>query len=132
MLLLLGQFLVLRLHPVDLLLGGGLAGQRLPGQVLPALPERGLGLVPQMGDGLPQLRFLQLEPLPLGGDLDQRLADLGDVVEHLLVGVVERLVRVLGGVKRVICLGREDVAGSGEKTHDGLLLALGTYRPAMG
>jgi len=52
-LFLLGQFLVLRFHPVDLLLCGGLAGQRLPGQVFPALPERGLGLVPQVGDGLP-------------------------------------------------------------------------------
>ena len=125
LLFLLGQFLVLRLHPVDLLLGGGLAGQRLPGQVFPALSERGLGLVPQVRDRLPQLRFLKLESLAFGGDLDQCLADPGDVVEHLLVGVVQRLVRVLNGVKRLVSLGREDVVGSGEKTHDGLLLAMG-------
>ena len=43
-----GQFLVLRFHLAGLLLGCCLAGQRFPGQVFPALPEGGLGLVPQV------------------------------------------------------------------------------------
>ena len=75
LLLLLAELLVLRLHRVDLLLGGGLAGQRLPGQVFPALPERGLGLVRQVGDRVLQLLFLQLDPLARSGDVDQPLAD---------------------------------------------------------
>jgi hypothetical protein len=48
LLLLLGQLLVLRFHRIDLGLGGGLAGERLPGQVFPALRQRRLGLVLQV------------------------------------------------------------------------------------
>src|SRR6201999_1687618 len=55
--------------------------------------------------------------------VDKCLADPRDVVEHLLVGVVEHLVRVLGGVKRLVGLGCDDVVGSLEETHEGLLLA---------
>ena len=63
LLLLLGQLLELRLHLVDLLLGGRLAGQRLLGQVLPVGGERLLRLVLEVVDGVLELFFLQLEPL---------------------------------------------------------------------
>jgi hypothetical protein len=80
LLLLLGQFLVLRLERVDLLLGGRLAGQRLPGEVLASPPERRLGLVVEVGRGVPQLLLLQLDPLAGGGDVNQAPADPGYLV----------------------------------------------------
>ncbi len=45
LLLFLGELLALRFQAVDLPLGRALPRQRLAGQVLPALPEGGLGLV---------------------------------------------------------------------------------------
>ncbi len=60
-LLLLGELLVLRLQPVDLLLGGGLAGQGLPRQVLLALGQRRLGLVIQVVHRVLELLLLQFE-----------------------------------------------------------------------
>jgi len=45
LLLLLGELLVLRFQAVDLGLRRGPAGQRLPGQILPADRQRLLGLV---------------------------------------------------------------------------------------
>ena len=61
--LLLGELLVLRLHRVDLGLSGGLAVQRLPGQVFLALSQRRLRLVLQVVDGVLKLLLLQLDPL---------------------------------------------------------------------
>ena len=54
---------MLGFHGVDLLLGGGLAGEGLPGQILPALGQRGLGLVLEMIHRVPELLLLQLDLL---------------------------------------------------------------------
>ena len=48
---------------VDLLLGGGLAGQGLPGQVLLALGQRRLGLVLQVVHRVLELLLLQFQLL---------------------------------------------------------------------
>ena len=67
--------------------------------------------------------LLQLDPLPRSGDVNQRLAESGDLVNHLLVGVVEHLVRVLGRVERLVSLGRDDVVGSLEQAHEPVFLS---------
>jgi len=118
----LGQLLVLRFHPVDLGLGGGLTGERFPGQVLPALGQRRLGLILEVVHRMLELLFLQFDPLPRSGDRDQRLPDLGDLVEHLLVGQIEHFVGLLGGVERFVRLGGEYVVSPLEERHVDLLL----------
>ncbi len=70
-----------------------------------------------MVDGVLELLLLKLELLLGCGDVHQRAADLGDVVQHLLVGVVEHLVRVLGRVERLVGLGGDDVVGPLEEAH---------------
>ena len=52
-----------------------------------------------------ELLLLELEALARGGDVDQGAADLGDLLEHLLVGEIEHLVGLLGGVERLVRLG---------------------------
>jgi hypothetical protein len=108
---------VLRAHLGDLLLRRGPPGQCLAGQVLPALRQRRLGLVLQVIDRVLQLLLLQLEPLLRGGDIDERAPDLGDVVQHLLVGVVEHLIRVLGRVECLVRFCGDDVVCPLEETH---------------
>ena len=58
-----------------------------------------------------ELLFLQLDLLTGRRDGHQALPDLGDLVEHLLVGQVEHLVGLLGRVERLVGLGVEDVVG---------------------
>ena len=72
LLLLLVELLALRLHLVDLLLGRGLARQRLLGQVLPVGGQGLLGLILQVVDGVLELLLLQLQPLLRRGEIDQR------------------------------------------------------------
>ena len=117
LLLLLGQLLVLGLHVGDLALGRGPARQRLPGQVLLALGQRRLGLVLEVIGGVLELLLLELEPLAGGGDVHQPAADPGDLIKHLLVGQVEHLVGLLGGIKGLVGLGRDDVVGPLEERH---------------
>src|SRR5260370_12802330 len=74
-----------------------------------------------MVDGVLKLLFLQLKLLFGGCDVHERAPNLGDVVEHLLVGVVEHLVGVLGRVERFVCLGCHDVVCPLEETHVGAL-----------
>ncbi len=100
---------MLRLHLVDLLLGRRLAGQRLLGQVLAVGLQRLLGLVLEVVDGVLELLLLELEPLLGRGEVDQGPADLGDLLEHLLVGEVEHLVGLLGRIERLVRLGLHDV-----------------------
>src|SRR5215469_9293289 len=69
-----------------------------------------------------ELLFLQLDLLAGRRDGDQGLPDPGDLVEHLLVGEVEHLVGLLGGVQRLVGLGREYVVGPLEERHGRLLL----------
>ena len=115
--LLLVELLALRLHLVDLLLGGRLARQRLLGQVLPAGAQGLLGLVLQVVDGVLELLLLQLQALLGGGEVDQGPAHLGDLLEHLLVGEVEHLVGLLGRVECLVRLGLHNVVRPLEDAH---------------
>ena len=115
--LLLVELLALRLHLVDLLLGGRLAGERLLGQVLPVGRQGLLGLVLQVVDGVLELLLLELQALLRGGEVDQGAAHLGDLLEHLLVGEVEHLVGLLGRVERLVRLGLHDVVCPLEDAH---------------
>ena len=118
------ELLALRLHAVDLGLRGSLAGQRLPGQVLLALRERRLGLVLEVVHRVLELLLLQFDLLAGRGDRHQPTLDLVDLVEHLLVGQVEHLVRLLGGVERLVGLGLEYVVRPLEEAHADVLLVI--------
>ena len=120
LLFLLVQLLALWLHLVDLLLGRRLAGERLLGQVLPVCGQGLLGLVLQVVDRVLELLLLQLEPLLGRCEVDESPAHLRDLLEHLLVGEVEHLVRLLGSVERLVRLGLHDVVRPLEDTHSSL------------
>ena len=79
--------------------------------------ERLLGLVLQVVDGVLELLLLELEALLRRREVDQGAADLGDLLEHLLVGEVEHLVGLLGGVERLVRLGLHDVVCPLEDAH---------------
>ena len=64
-----------------------------------------------------QLVGLQLDPLAGRGDVGDGAADLGQVLELLVVGEVERLPRVLEPVQRLVPLGLEDRAQTLPKAH---------------
>ena len=64
-----------------------------------------------------ELLLLQLQPLLGGGDVDQGPAHLGDLLEHLLVGEIEHLVRLLGRVERLVRLGLRDVVCTLKDAH---------------
>src|SRR6516165_6553680 len=68
LLLLFGKLLALRFHAVDLGLGGGLAGQGLARQILPALRQRRLGLLLEVLYRVLELLFLQFYLLAGPGD----------------------------------------------------------------
>ena len=110
---------MLRFHAVDLLLGRRLALQGLPCQILPAEPQRRLGLLLQVISRMLQLLFLQLDPLARGGDGNEGLAHLGELIEHLLIGQIQHLVGLLRSVERLVGLGCEYVVRSLEKGHLG-------------
>jgi hypothetical protein len=99
----------------------GLAGQRLAGQVLPALRQRGLGLVLQVIHRMLELGFLQLDLLAGSRDVDESPADPGDLLEHLVIRQVEHLVRLLGGIECLVRLGGNYVVGPLKEAHPGLL-----------
>ena len=71
-----------------------------------------------------ELLFLQLDLLARRGDVHQPPADLGDLIEHLLVGKIEHLVGLLGGVERLVGFGLHYFVGPLEKAHSGLLLVM--------
>ena len=119
LLLFLIELLVLRFHAVDLRLGRGLALQRLAREVLLAERQRCLGLILQVISRMLELLLLQLDLLARRGDGNEGLADLGEVVEHLLIRQIEHLVGLLRGVERLVGLGRDDVVRSLEQGHLG-------------
>ena len=71
-----------------------------------------------------KLLLLQLELFAGRGDRHQPPLDLGDLVEHLLVGQVEHLVRPLRGVERLVGLGLEYVVRPLEEAHFDVLLII--------
>jgi hypothetical protein len=83
------------------LAGDGLAPREgLAGEGLVVLGQRGLGLVGQLVALVLQLLGLDLDALARGGDVGDGALHLGEVVELLLVGEVERLAGVLHLVQR--------------------------------
>ena len=70
--------------------------------------------------GVLELLLLELEALLRRGEVDQRAAHLGDLLEHLLVGEVEHLVGLLGRVERLVRLGLHDVVCPLEDAHGSL------------
>jgi len=115
LLLLLADLVVLGLQVGQLLAEGGPAGERLPGEVLVALGERGLGLVLQLVGLLLELAGLELDPLAGGRDVGDAPADLLEAVELLLVRQVERLTRILVFVENLVRLGLKDVGYKGNR-----------------
>ena len=109
LLLLIADLVVLGLELGELLAQRGPTCQRLAGQVLVALPERGLGLALQLVGLLLQPLGLQLDPLARRGHVRHAAAHLLQLLELLLVGEVQRVARVLHLVQRLVGLGSEDV-----------------------
>ncbi len=109
LLLLLADLVVLRLELGQLLAERGPARQRLAGEVLVALLQRGLGLALQLVGLLLQPLGLQLDPLAGRGDVGHPPPDLLQLLELLLVGEVQRVARVLHLVQGLVRLGPEDV-----------------------
>jgi hypothetical protein len=70
-----------------------------------------------------QLLLLQLDLLARRSNVHQSPPDLGDLIEHLLIGQIKHLVRLLGGIERLVGLGLHYRVGPLEKAHAGLLLA---------
>ena len=110
LLFLLADLVVLGLQLGQLLAQRGPTRQRLPGQVLVALAERGLGLALQLVGLLLQPLGLQLDPLTGRGDVGDAPAHLLQLLELLLVGKVKRVARVLHLVQGLVGLRPEDVA----------------------
>jgi hypothetical protein len=78
------------------------------------------GLQPQ---GQDHEQALQLDLLARRSNVHQSPPDLGDLIEHLLIGQIKHLVRLLGGIERLVGLGLHYRVGPLEKAHAGLLLA---------
>ena len=104
----LDQLLLLRLEllallhdPLQLGLGRGLARQRLAREILAAGLERLARLAVELVDLLLHGRVLHLEPLLRRRHVGDPALDVLELAQLLLVGVVERLVRVLGAVERL-------------------------------
>ena len=112
LLLLVLQLLHLRVEILELLLDPGLPLERLPGEVLAAGGECLARLRVERDDVLLQLLRLELEPLLGRDDVGDAALDVLQRLELLLVGVVERLVRVLGAVQQRAELRPDDLAGS--------------------
>src|SRR6478735_8627730 len=113
----------LHLEVVDLARQPGLAGERLPGEVLAVGGDRLLRLVLELGRLLLELGDLELDPLAAGGDVDHASAYLAEQLDLALVAVVERLARVLGAVQHLVGLGLEDQGEALPHAHQGLSLS---------
>ena len=94
-------------------------GQRLAGQILVALLQRGLGLALQLVGLLLQPLGLQLDPLARRGHVGHAPPHLLQLLELLLVGEVQRVARVLHFVQGLVGLGPEDVAYPTERACHG-------------
>jgi len=88
---------------------------------LVALGESGLGLVGQLVALGLQLLGLDLDALARGGDVGDGALDLGQVLELLFVGEIERLARVFHLVERGVGLRLKNCRDSLTYTHGGLL-----------
>ena len=98
---LLGLELLALLHdPVELALDRRLAGERLAREILAVRLQRILRLAVELVDLLLHRVVLKLEPLLGGRHVGDPALDVLELAQLLLVGVVERLGRVLGAVEQ--------------------------------
>ena len=85
---------------------------RPPASAALAWPSSLVALLLELGD-------LQLEALAAGGDVGHAATHLLEQLELLLVGVVQRLARVLGLVQGLVRLGLEDQGEALPEAHRG-------------
>ena len=109
----------------DLLVDRGATGQRLTGQVVAAGGDRLLSLRLELVGGALQLLHLQLQALAARRHVGDAAAHLRQQLELLLVGVVQRLARVLVLVEDLVRLRLEDQGESAAHAH-----TVRTSRPA--
>jgi hypothetical protein len=93
------------------------AGEGLPGQILPTGLHGLFGLGVELVGLCLQLLPLHLQPLAGGGDVEQAPLHLLKHLELLLVGVVQRLARILHLVDGLGGLGLEDHREPLPQTH---------------
>jgi hypothetical protein len=82
-----------------------LALQRRASEVVPAGRHRFARLAVELVSLLVQRRLLQLQPFLGGDDVGDSLLDVLELLDLALVGVVERLTRILGPVEQLRDLG---------------------------
>ena len=129
LLLLLDQRLLLLLELGDLLverlqlaLGELLALERGAREVLLAGRERLAGLRVELDDLLLELGLLELQALLRRHDIGDALLDVLQQLHLALVGVLERLARILRAVEELVDLRLDDGGHPSAHTgHDGLL-----------
>ncbi len=103
------SFLLALLHDrLQLRLHRRLAGQRLASEILAAGRQGLPRLVVQLVDLLLHRRVLHLQPLLRRRHVGNATLDVLELAELLLVGIVERLARVLSAIERLRELGFED------------------------
>ena len=92
-----------------------------PNETLDYSYEKQLELLQNVKRGVADVvtskKRLQLQPLAAGGDVGHPSPHLLLHLQHLRVAVVERLVRVLGTVERLVGLGTEDQPDALHETH---------------
>ena len=111
------ELLALDVEVLQLLLRPALRSRATAGQVLAALLQRRPGLVVELLDALLDLGRLEVEPLPAGGDVRHSATHFLQHFELLLVGVVERLARILGPVQHLAGLRLDDRREPAHEAH---------------
>ena len=104
------ELLALGHDVLQLALDGRLARESLPREILPVRLHRVACLAVELVDLLLHRGVLQLEPLLRRRHVGDAALHVLQLAQLLLVGVVERLVRVLGAIERLGGLRPEDQA----------------------
>ena len=119
-----GELLFLRLEPGqlllqirDLLMQATLARQGFACEIFATTGERGTSLTVELGLLLCQVLDLDLQTLATGGDVGHTAPHLLQKFQLLLIGVVQRLTRILRSIECRIRLGFEDKAEALPQAH---------------
>ena len=105
------ELLHLRVEPLELLLHGGLALERLAREILAVRRDRLPRLRLELDDVLLQALGLDLQPFLRRDDVGDAALHVLELLKHLLVRVVERLSRVLRPVEQLRVLRLDDQHG---------------------